>query len=281
MRTRRQILRYPVRYDGGLLLELRLLPIAGAWSPPAADAQGAAAISGLHVVGNQIRNGAGQPVRLRGVNRSGTEYACIQGWGIFDGPSDAASIQAIVAWRANAVRIPLNEDCWLAINGAPAAYSGAAYQAAIASYVSRAQRRGPRRHPGAALDRPGHAARDRAEPDAGPRPQCPFWSQVATAYKANSSVIFELFNEPYPDNNQDTAAGWQCWRDGGTCPGVELPGGGHAGAGDGGAEYGRHERHPARGAAVQQRAVPVAHLQADRSDREPGRRVARVQLQSL
>src|SRR5437764_962495 len=102
-----------------------LLPIAGAWSTPAADAQGPAAISGLHVVGNQIRNGAGQPVRLLGVNRSGTEYACIQGWGIFDGPSDAASLQPIVAWRANAVRVPLNEDCWLAINGVPAAYSGA------------------------------------------------------------------------------------------------------------------------------------------------------------
>src|SRR5436305_5983091 len=95
-------------------------------------AQASTAMTGLHVQGNQIVNGNGQPIRLLGVDRSGTEYACIQGWGIFDGPSDAASIQAITSWHTNAVRVPLNEDCWLGINGAPAAYSGATYQQAIA-----------------------------------------------------------------------------------------------------------------------------------------------------
>ena len=33
-------------------------------------------------------DGAGHPVRLLGVNRAGAEYACVQGWGIFDGPTD-------------------------------------------------------------------------------------------------------------------------------------------------------------------------------------------------
>src|SRR5262249_32288692 len=96
MRTHRLTRSYPVVILA-FCLSFGLLPIARAVSPRAADAQGPAAISGLHVVGNQIRNGAGQPVRLLGVNRSGTEYACIQGWGIFDGPSDAASLQPIVA----------------------------------------------------------------------------------------------------------------------------------------------------------------------------------------
>src|SRR5215213_8255617 len=135
VRTYRLTRNYPVVILA-CCLSFSVLPIVGAWSAPAADAQGPAAISGLHVVGNQIRHGAGHPVRLLGVNRSGTEYACIQGWGIFDGPADAASLQPIVAWRANAVRVPLNEDCWLAINGVPTAYSGANYQAAIASYVA-------------------------------------------------------------------------------------------------------------------------------------------------
>jgi len=40
---------------------------------------GSGAIDGLHVVGNQIQNVNGQEVRIHGVNRSGTEYACIQG----------------------------------------------------------------------------------------------------------------------------------------------------------------------------------------------------------
>src|SRR5215203_709219 len=46
------------------------------------------AISGLHASGNQILNASGQPVRLRGVNRTSGEYACIQGWGIFEGATD-------------------------------------------------------------------------------------------------------------------------------------------------------------------------------------------------
>jgi len=48
----------------------------------------------------------------------------------------------------------------------------------------------------------------------------PFWTQVANAYKGNGAVLFDLFNEPSPDNNQDTAATWRCWRDGGNCSGV-------------------------------------------------------------
>ena len=54
--------------------------------------------SDLHVAGNALVDG-GKAVRLFGVNHSGTEYACIQGLGIFDGPFDAASIQAMRAWR--------------------------------------------------------------------------------------------------------------------------------------------------------------------------------------
>ena len=65
-------------------------------------------LHGIRVEGNQLVNGAGQVVRLHGVNRSGTEYACIQGWGIFDGPTDDAALQSIKAWHTNAVRVPLN-----------------------------------------------------------------------------------------------------------------------------------------------------------------------------
>src|SRR6202521_5093595 len=95
-----------------------------------------AATLSIAVSGNHLVDGAGQVIELHGVNRSGTEYACIQGWGIFDGPSDAASIQAIASWHVNAVRVPLNEDCWLAINGVAAAYSGTTYRTAIVNYVN-------------------------------------------------------------------------------------------------------------------------------------------------
>ena len=38
---------------------------------------------------------------LHGVNRSGAEYACVQGWGIFDGPVTEASILAIKSWTTS------------------------------------------------------------------------------------------------------------------------------------------------------------------------------------
>ena len=53
----------------------------------------------------------------------------MQGWGFSDGPTDAASIAAMKAWHINAVRVPLNEDCWLGINGVKPQYGGAPYRA--------------------------------------------------------------------------------------------------------------------------------------------------------
>lgn len=40
------------------------------------------------------------------------------------------------AWRINVVRVPLNEHCWLAVNGVNAAYSGLNYINAIKGYVN-------------------------------------------------------------------------------------------------------------------------------------------------
>ena len=47
-------------------------------------------------------------------------------------------------------------------------------------------------------------------PDADHAPD--FWTSVANTFKNNSAVIFDLYNEPYLDNNQDTTAGWECWK---------------------------------------------------------------------
>src|SRR5207249_3664448 len=52
------------------------------------------------------------------------------------GPLDQGSVDGIKSWHQNTLRLPLNEDCWLGINGVNPAYSGANYRQAIASYVS-------------------------------------------------------------------------------------------------------------------------------------------------
>jgi hypothetical protein len=49
-----------------------------------------------------------------------------------------------------------------------------------------------------------------------------FWSQVASRFGADGDVVLELFNEPFPDGNHDTPAAWTCWRDGGTCAGIDY-----------------------------------------------------------
>jgi len=153
----------------------------------------APAVTGLHVVGNQIVNGTGQPLRLLGVNRSGTEYQCVHGYGIFDGPSDAASVQAIAVWHTNAVRVPLNEDCWLGINGVNPAYAGAAYQQAIASYVGLLNSYGLI----AILDLHWVAPGANQAVDQQPLPDADhasaYWGSVAAAFKGNSSVVFDLY----------------------------------------------------------------------------------------
>lgn len=114
----------------GLAALLTIGAVAGATSSAAAGS-----IS-LKVVGSHLVGTSGQSVRMLGANRSGSEYACVQGWGVFDGPDTAQSVAAMAAWKINTVRVPLNEDCWLGINGSPAAYSGAAYRTAISNYVT-------------------------------------------------------------------------------------------------------------------------------------------------
>ena len=177
---------------------------------------------GIRVSGNKLVNGSGSAVKLVGVNRSGGEYACVQGWGFWDGPMDLASVQAIKAWRTNAVRVPLNETCWLGINGVNPAYSGENYRAEVERYVNLLVSQGL--YP--ILDLHWTAAGTARATQLQPMPNMDhspaFWSSVAQRFKGNPAVIFDLFNEPYPDYNSNSAAAWSCWKNGGTCSGVSF-----------------------------------------------------------
>jgi hypothetical protein len=171
-------------------------------------------MQGLHVVGNHIENSDGLTVKLRGVNRAGSEYQCTSKAGIFDGPATLASIRVMAEWKINAVRIPLNETCWLGINGLGAAYSGDAYRKAIVAFVNLFHQY----HIVPILDlhwaAPGTAVADRLQPMPDADHAAAFWTDVATTFIDDDGVIFELFNEPFPDHNHDSVAGWSCWRDG-------------------------------------------------------------------
>jgi hypothetical protein len=169
---------------------------------------------------NRIVDGTGRAVRLLGFNTAGPEYACIEGWGVFDhsGPDltrmPETMVDGMATWRgANAVRVPLNEQCWLGL-GVDPAYGGAAYQAAIADYVRSLRTRDfavvldlHRSAPGSGRSLVQEQMPDRDH-------SLDFWREVATAYAGDTGVVFDLFNEPWPFAEVSDRA-WRCWRDGG------------------------------------------------------------------
>ncbi len=184
----------------------------------------------LHVSGNQLISASGTRVILRGVNRSGTEFACVQGNGIFEGPSDQASITAMRTWHINAVRVPLNEACWDGESYVNPAYAGRTYQHAIEAYVRLLNYNGMV----AILDLhwtdgsytgPGSKCSSAWAVCQKPMPDMhaiQFWRSVAGAFRGNDAVIFDLFNEPYPEiaDHGNETEGWQCWLHGGNCAGI-------------------------------------------------------------
>jgi len=195
---------------------------------PTDPAQGAPPV--LRVQGNKLVDSGGATRRLLGVNRSGGEFMCVQGRGIFDGPVDDASVQAIADWKANTVRIPLNEECWLGLSNINPAYAGANYINAVKDLVAKVKAHGMTpvvelhwtygQYTGnSAGCSDVHAGCQKPMPDMQYTPS--FWASVAGTFKNDRSVVFDLFNEPYPDRaTPTTTQAWQCWRDGGTCPGI-------------------------------------------------------------
>lgn len=165
----------------------------------------------IHVRGNQLVDGQQRPIRLLGVNFSGAEYACIQNRGIWSAPADQVAIEAMLAWHINVVRIPLNEDCWLGIDGAPEAYSGTVYRQAIHEFVSALHAVGIYAILDLQWSAPGedqaNGLQDMADLDHSPQ----FWSSVAQSFREDPAVLFDLYSEPHE-------IGWECWLEGCTLP---------------------------------------------------------------
>ncbi|MEV8531398.1 cellulase family glycosylhydrolase [Streptomyces sp. NPDC051211] len=184
----------------------------------------------LSVIGNRLTDQKGATRRLLGVNRSGGEFMCVQGHGIFDGPVDDASVRAIADWKANTVRVPLNEECWLGLDNIKPEYRGANYVHAVKGLVDRVLAHGMTpvvelhwtygQYTGNSSGCADvHASCQKPMPNARYTPA--FWTSVANTFKNDRRVVFDLFNEPYPDRaTPTTAQAWTCWRDGGTCPGI-------------------------------------------------------------
>jgi endoglucanase len=212
-----------VRKSALSILVVSLL-VGAAWAPRAL-AQGVVSIA---VSGNHLVDWQGDTVVLRGADTSGTEYACVSEHSIFDGSEQASagSIAAMQSWGFNAARVELNESCWLGVQGVKPAYSGVAYQHAIEQYVHALNAAGMYVIIDMHFSSSGgskYARGQRPMPDERYAPA--FWSSVAEAFKEDPAVIFDLFNEPYPNRNTDSPASWRCDLDGsagGTCKGLHY-----------------------------------------------------------
>jgi endoglucanase len=215
-------------------------------------------MTAVTVSGNRLLDAQGQPLQLRGVNISGLEFFPIDNatpvltnipyWG----PGQNPNLQSIAAWGANAIRLPLNEQSYLGqtctdANGTTKLLADPAgkYRTVVKSIVDAATALGMC----VILDLHKNTANatingvvvtplsntsgqsEMADRDN----SIAFWTAVATAFKGNPAVIFDLFNEPHIDNfdnptvitpnpgtslpaglNPEASWAWAVWRDGGT-----------------------------------------------------------------
>jgi hypothetical protein len=207
---------------------------------PATDFARAQVPPALKVQGNQLVDPSGNKVRLLGVNIAGTEYACIKGgtkengYGFGDGPVlqengsvNTKALTFLKGWNVNVVRVPLNEDCWLADPKKQAAlnpnYTGQVYRDKIIAYVQALNAAGlyvildlHHSAPGSILAKDPNYMADAEY-------SIKFWTDVATTFKDNGAVLFDLFNEPaivqggevFKNSiSEGTGADWDCWLNG-------------------------------------------------------------------
>ena len=182
---------------------------------------------GIQVKGNKFVSAKdGSTVQIVGTNISGLETGRNWRWASFSN-AGSAFWSKVLNWGGsglNTVRLPLNEASWLnytcydsgtgASGGLYSAAGGGgytpdpnnAYQATVKKAVADATAAGlyvildlhwgsPNNAAGQPLcpiGQPGFADADHS---------LTFWKQVADTFKANPAVMFELFNEPFGNND--------------------------------------------------------------------------------
>jgi endoglucanase len=240
---------------------------ASAAAPRAvAPAHAGPSLLALSVAGNRLVDRRGHPIRLLGVNRSGSEFMCVGAYtsvfdrsyrpvdvsdiggrfAIFHGPVDQAAIRALKSWHVNAVRISLNEDCWLGINGVSALAAAAPFGRCNTAPILAAERPAAnRRNVGEnyrraiirfvkALNRqriyaildlhwnaPAGFISCQQQPMADADHAVDFWTSLAHRLRDDPAVIFDLYNEPHLDSLPPHCRGtgecrrdhdaWHCW----------------------------------------------------------------------
>eukprot|EP01119_Soliformovum_irregulare_P025095 TRINITY_DN918_c0_g1_i1.p1 TRINITY_DN918_c0_g1~~TRINITY_DN918_c0_g1_i1.p1 ORF type:complete len:357 (+),score=49.78 TRINITY_DN918_c0_g1_i1:100-1170(+) len=159
------------------------------------------------VSGNQIFDPNGKLVILRGLDRPSLEWSCT------GQQMSLADYALMKSWGANIIRLSLSQCCLLAgLNG----YS-ASYASVIDQQVTWIKSLGM----GVILDlhwsNQGSASTTCGQQPMADTYSIQFWTQVATKYKNDPWIAFELYNEPYLTD-------WNIWKNGGSYQGYTVAG---------------------------------------------------------
>lgn len=150
------------------------------------------------VRGNQVFDQDGKLHYFHGVARPSLE------WSASGDYLSATDYNLMATWKANVVRIAVNQDFWLFGQGAPA------YRQTVLQSVEWAKAAGM----DVILDLHWSDRGDEktVKPDQqnmADRNSVTFWKSVAETYKDDGRVLFELYNEPHDIS-------WDVWLNGGT-----------------------------------------------------------------
>jgi endoglucanase len=177
---------------------------------PRASTSGTVGGLGIRVQNRQLVDRSGNTVQIRGVNVSGLESGSIEGaahpWdysALVNGSNAEPDWSRIKAWRANAVRLPLNEASWLGLTTTDLdgttrkADPSGDYQATVIKSVNDIVAQGMYVILTLQWSAPGNLSPVTQNPFMDTDHSLAFWTSVASAFKANPAVLFEPFSEPY------------------------------------------------------------------------------------
>jgi hypothetical protein len=174
--------------------------------------------------GNKILDKNGNEHWFRGLDRPSLEWSC-------SGDIQSVDYQGMQMWGANIVRLPLNQDCWLSTSGNTSYDS--TYAGTVDQQVQWAEENGMDIILDLHWSDKGSFATGAAclannnmncQEDMADTNSTEFWKEVATKYKGDPSVIFELYNEPKIGGYMPQAADWNTWLNGGTSSGFTVVG---------------------------------------------------------
>src|SRR5580704_2391811 len=203
-------------------------PPADTGTTPPADT-GTSAPNGYTVRGPTIYDSTGAPHLFHGVDRPSLEWSTTGQWngGNLIPASDFALMAS--AWKANVVRISLNQDFWLS----GAKLYNSSYQATVQAAVTNAEAAGMDVILDLHWSDCGNLGVTQTE-SAVPGNNNPsvsgqqvmadtnsvtFWTQVATLFKTDAHVLFELYNEPNTISGPEWLSGGNSQ---GNCPTVGM-----------------------------------------------------------